>query len=329
MASKLFKDLRGVECDYGGKVNHQGDPIFIVDLVTLTIKTCIAKVIHELDYSKSMFIDYCEKGKYSNWTLYTKGVRNLPPSDWDIIIVNKNSSTSGLASTTLMGAIKFLNLHKSKGSFSSLLEGDSVYCFETRKKKIHEFKIESVKSNVTSAKTLGVHTLNFGENGSLRLRVSYYESKASMYSDDYFTYIARSSRVCGVTYFFVKKEDAEALLNKKIKEEEKKNQLQQIGTDTKLNDAKGNRLHIGDSVAYVNGVGTHISLSTAKVIKATKAYITVLDEDKREENIRYEKEALDNWVKGGNKPYELNFTHYGEYTVTTNKILLLKKYNKK
>jgi uncharacterized Zn ribbon protein len=329
MTSKLFRDLREVEYDCDGKVNHQGDPIFIVDLVTLTIKTCIAKVIHELDYSKFMLIDYCEKGKYSNWTLYTKGVRNLPPSDWHSIIVNKNSSTSSLASTTLMGAMKILNLHKSKGSFSSLLDGDSVYCFETRKKKIHEFKIESVKSSVTCGKSLGVHTLNFGENGSLRLRGSYYESKASMYSDDYFTYISHNHHIYGVTYFFVKKEDAEALLNKKIKEEEKKNQLQQIGTDTKLNDAKGNRLHIGDSVAYVNGVGTHISLSTAKVIKATKAYITVLDEDKREENIRHAKEALDNWVKNGNKPYELNFTYYGVYTITTNKILLLNKYNQK
>lgn len=324
MASKLFRDLRDTEIYHTGKVAYQGDPIFVVDFVTLTIKNCIVKIAHDYGFSKFMTIYCCEKGKYVNWS----PAISKAPSDWICLEVNKNSSTSSFASTTLKGAMAILDLYKSKSSFASLKSGDSIYCVDTRNDKIHQITITDVTKRLNATKKSFVYTLGFGED-YLRLRTAYYESKASTYSDAYCSYHLRDYNIYGIPYFFVKKEDAEAFLDKKRKEKEKKNQLQQIGTDTKLNDAKGNRLHIGDSVAYVNGVGTHISLSTAKIIKATKAYITVLDEGKREEKIRYAKEALDKWVKEGNKPYELDFTYCGVYTVTNNKILLLKKYNQK
>lgn len=324
MASKLFKDLRDTEINFIGNVTHQGDPIFVVDFVTLTIKNCIVKVTQDHDFSKFMTIYCCEKGKWSNWSPVISKV----PSDWICLAVNKNSSTSSFASTTLKGAMAILDLYKSKSSFASLKSGDSIYCVDTRNDKIHEITITAVTKRLDDTNKSFVNSLHFGDD-YLRLSTAYYERKASQYSDDYCSHHLRGYNIYGIPYFFVKKEDAEAFLDKKLKEKEKKNQLQQIGTDTKLNDAKGNRLHIGDSVAYVNGIGRRISLSTAKVIKATKAYITVLDEGKREENIRHSKEALDKWVKEGNKPYELNFTYYGVYTVTNNKLLLLKKFNQK
>ena len=326
MPSKLFKDLRDTESNHLGKAVYQGDPIFVVDFKTLTIKTCIVKVANDYDYSKFMSIQCCEKGKYSNWSPCTK-----QPKDWINLFVNKNSSISGVASTTLKGAMKILDLYNSKGSFASLEVGDNVYCVNTRTNKLYELEIESIEGNKCgsyySQKKSEIYTLRFTKIGYLSLRSGYYEGKASMYSDDYFG--CHLDGCAGVNYFFVKKEEAERFLNNRIKQEEKKNKLPPIGTDTNLNDAKGNRLHIGDSVTYVNGTSTRISLSTAKVIKATKAYITVLDEEKREKDIQWSKEKLDNWVKAGHKPYTLDFTYYGIYTVTTNKILLLKKYNKK
>jgi hypothetical protein len=327
MASKLFKDLRDTELNHEGKAVYQGDPIFIVDFKTLTIKTCIAKTATVYDYSKFMAIQCCEKGKYSNWSPF----KEKTPSDWINLFVNKNSSTSSYASTTLKGAMKILDLYNSKGSFASLEVGDKVYYVNTIKNELRELNIESLEGSkyrpyYTQNKS-EIYRLRFGGKNYLQLGAAYYEGKASINSDNYFVFYLDDC--CGNVYFFVKKEEAEAFLNKRIKQQEKANELPPIGTDTNLNDAKGNRLHIGDSVAYVNGVGTHISLSTAKIIKATKVYITVLDEGKREENIRYAKEALDNWVKEGHKPYELDFTYYGVYTVTTNKVLLLKKYNKK
>lgn len=328
MASKLFKDLRDTELNHEGKAVYQGDPIFIVDFKTLTIKTCIVKTATDYDYSKFMAIQCCEKGKYSNWSPF----KEKTPSDWINLFVNKNSSTSSYASTTLKGAMKILDLYNSKGSFASLEVGDKVYYVNTRKNELHELNIESLEGSKCRSyynqNKSEIYRLRFGGNNYLQLRTAYYEGKASVNSDSHFG--VHLDDCYGSVYFFVKKEEAEAFLNKRIKQQEKTNELPPIGIDTNLNDAKGNRLHIGDSVVYVNGVGgTHISLSTAKIIKATKAYITVLDEGKREENIRYAKEALDKWVKRGNKPYELDFTYYGVYTVTTNKVLLLKKYNKK
>ena len=38
MPSKLFKDLRDTEYNHLGKAVYQGDPIFVVDFKTLTIK---------------------------------------------------------------------------------------------------------------------------------------------------------------------------------------------------------------------------------------------------------------------------------------------------
>lgn len=324
MTNKLFKDLRDTEINFNGKVTYQGDPIFVVDFVTLTIKNCIVKVTQDHDISKFMTIYCCEKGKWSNWSPVISKV----PSDWICLAVNKNSSTSSFASTTLKGAIAILDLYKSKSSFASLKSGDSIYCVDTRNDKIHEITITDVTKRLDGTKKSFVNSLYFGDD-YLILSNAYYESKASQYSDNYCSHHLRGYNIYGIPYFFVKKEDAEAFLDKKLKEKEKKNQLQQIGTDTKLNDAKGNRLHIGDSVTYVNGIGTRISLSTAKVIKATKAYITVLDEDKREEQIRYAKEAYNQWIERGGKPYEQSFAYYGMYTLTTNKILLLKKYNQK
>ena len=62
MASKLFRDLRDTEINHTGKVAYQGDPIFVVDFVTLTIKNCIVKIAYDHDISKFMTIYCCEKG---------------------------------------------------------------------------------------------------------------------------------------------------------------------------------------------------------------------------------------------------------------------------
>jgi hypothetical protein len=341
MASKLFKDLRETEYQFDASKNphdryarenytvvYQGDPIFVVDLQSLTIKNYIVKCVNEHDGIKFMHIYCCEKGKYANWV---QQLGNKIPIDWIEIYANKNSSVSTLASTTLKGAMKILDLFKTKSNFASLGVGDCIYGVNRNKNKVVEHKIAKIENteirgNYERFKRF-IITLDNG--GKAYFRTSYYESKASIYCDGYYQYCPNGKWSIGNYTLFVKKEDAQSYLDKKVKNEEKAKELPQIGTDTNINDAKGNRLHVGDTVAYVNGTGTYINLSTAKVIDFTPKMIKVLDAERRKWLIESSKESLKRYVERGNEPYEVDYTYYGVYVITTPKILLLKKYNKK
>jgi hypothetical protein len=236
-----------------------------------------------------------------------------------------------LASTTLKGAMKILDLFKTKSNFASLGVGDCIYGVNRNKNEVVEHKIAKIENteirgNYERFKRF-IITLDNG--GKAYFRTSYYESKASIYCDGYYQYCPNGKWSIENYTLFVKKEDAQSYLDKKVKNEEKAKELPQIGTDTNINDAKGNRLHVGDTVAYVNGTGTYINLSTAKVIDFTPKMIKVLDAERRKWLIESSKASLKAYVERGNEPYEVDYTYYGVYVITTPKILLLKKYNKK
>jgi hypothetical protein len=340
MASKVFGDLKGVIVSPKGstslsnyinrysnvndfKINYLGDPIFIVDIENETIKTYLVKII-KWSYDDYLTLKCCEKGQHREYIPTSAEVGNYtkPFEDFIVVTVKGNKSSQGLVSTTLGGAIKILDVYKKKGCFAALNDGDCLYVVNKDKMALDTLKILRISYNVDS----GIYNFRCDDDTRIELKRSYYEYKVSTYNDEYFRFLKKGNWVSAYSYVvFVTKEEAESYLKEVIEKDKKKNTLPKKGTETKLNDSMGNPIHIGDTVAYINGSGFSIKISTAKVINNTKKMVVIFDAESKEALIQQREEYNQRRIKMGQKPYEYDTSKWGIKNIGTNKVLVIKK----
>ena len=326
MAKKTFKEIEGVCLHENGqignffyckcgkysdyKITHQGDPIFVVDVPSNAIKVYIVKC-QLLHFNGMVSLKCCEKGKQQNFKpTQDSFYSDMPFEGCVTFTVNAEKSKDGLIATTLEDAIKTLNSFKNKGCFASLRGGDKVYSVNRITKAIEELVISAVVP-------LRIDTFNFETTNGTRFSIkhSYYRDNASKFNDSAFGYYDIDKHWSQNFNVFVNKEKAEAFVRERNKIEEKKNKSLEKGIDTKLKDCEGKPIHVGDTVAYVNGSGPFFRLSVAKVINFTNKMIKIFDEKERKKYIEY----------NGLTSLEYDITNFGIKLIGTNKILVIKK----
>ena len=346
MATKTFGELSGVRvCRSDGfgmdvrclsprdnkrdyKVQHQGDPIFIVDYASRIIRTCVVKTITYVGCG--IYLMKCsEKGKNQDFIPTTNDFssNNLTPfKDCITVRVDTDSSAYANAATTLDGAIKLLNHYMDRGNFASLVKGDKIYDVNTYNEKITELIIE----HTVQLENRILPTVKFICNNKTEFVISkkLYDARVSAFSDFSFTFELNDYPCRSANHFvFISKKKAEEFLEKRKKAEEKKNVQKDNGTDTKLKDSKGNSLYIGDTVAYFNGAGSFLTISLGKIVNNSKKMLKIFDEDAKKSYIEHWEEINKSRIEKGLEPYELDYTDVGFKNVGTNKILKIKNYD--
>ena len=346
MASKTFGELCGVRiCNINNnteintsylctpdqrkdyKVTYQGDPIFIIDYTLGIIKACIVKTIRRTGFG-NLVIKCSEKGKNQHFIPIVEDFyasKNASFEGCITVEVNEKSSAYRNVATTLSEAIKLLNRYKNKGIFASLGKGDKIYDVNRHNNKITELTIEDIKK----FGSVSFPTFEIFCNGKTVIQISkkFYDEKASLFNDGSFAFSLKG-KWCGSYHFiFVSKKKAEAFLNERIKADKKKNVQKKNGTDTKLKDNKGNSLYIGDTVAYIDGTGSFLRISTAKIVNNSEKMVKIFDEEAKKSHIEYWERINKRRIEEGLEPFVLDYTDVGFKNVGTNKILKIKNYD--
>lgn len=329
MASKTFGELSGVRiCRSDGKVQHQGDPIFIVDYASRIIRTCVVKT--KAYVGCGIYLMKCsERGKNQDFIPTTNDFssNNLTPfKDCITVRVDTDSSAYANAATTLDGAIKLLNHYKNKGNFASLEKGDKIYDVNRYNNKITELTIEGIKK--LDGRLVPTFRITCSEKVEIHISKKFYDEKASIFGDSSFLFYLKGNWSRSSNHFvFVTKKKAEAFLNERIKADKKKNVQKKNGTDTKLKDNKGNSLYIGDTVAYIDGAGSFLTISLGKIVNNSKKMVKIFDEEAKKSHIEHWEGINKSRIEKGLEPYELDYTDVGFKNVGTNKILKIKNYD--
>lgn len=344
---KAFYDLKGVEIICVGeekplsylrtdnkkdvRITHLGDPIFIVDEKEHIIKSYVVKVVCST-LGGHMILKCSEKGKNKK---YIPTVNDFLPTHnlfKECLVIkipcrNTDAETYLNVSTTLTGAIKLLEMYKSKNTFASLTEGDKIYVVNRISNKIEELIISSIRENNEFFKADKKFTIECTNETRITMGFKYYEGKVSIYVDNFFSYYTANGKWRNTNYYFVfvNKKKAEAFLKEKLKSDENRNVLPKNGTDTKLKDNEGNPILIGDVVAYVNGNGGFIKISTGKVINSSPKMIKIFDEKEKKKYIERQELINKGRKERGLEPYKIDYTDVCIKNITTNKVLVIKR----
>lgn len=342
MENKTFGDLRGVlmrhidgqvGTSYIGnfadknkyKILFRGDPIFIVDIVNNVIKACVVKAASHGCGSKIVTLKCSENTKNRDFKPTVDDLSGRSKGSFDGCItvrVPNDASISVNASTTLKGAIKLLNAYKNKEIFASLEKGDKIYAVNRSTNEIEELVIEKIRETNGN----GIFKIDCIDKTRISMGFKYYEDKVSIYNDASFYYHSQGGWYSPSSYFvFVSKEKAQAFLKERLKADKKRNTQPKDGTDTKLKDSGGKPIHIGDTVAYVNGSGSYIKISIAKVINNSEKMVKIFDEDEKKAHIEFCEANNKHRIEMGLKPFKNDYTNSGIKSLTTNKVLVIKK----
>ena len=353
MAKKTFGELRGVQlevkdsngeiikktaqCKERGnnftyKLLYNGDPLFVVDPKTLTVRTCIVKYVRTRYYrSTTVTVGYCDK---------EKNVTYMPTSDdlsyygkenkeIEIITLPQSRSKYGIYATTLADALEILNKLKNKRTFYDLKVGDSVFIASRINNKVESYTIKEILKNNNNYIS-GTYTFVLDDKTTLEITLSKFDSKSSIYTDSSFRIRigGRWSDDCRYFAYTTEKEavtDLNSIIKKyeASKKREKKENPQ--GSEIKIKDSKQNTLHIGDKVAYVRNSGQSSCIGTGIITKETKLQIQVFDEEERI-SIRNRREANKKLYKWKN--YRIEFDEDGYHYVASNRLLLIEAYKK-
>ena len=345
MKNKTFGDLRGVlmrnidaqvSTSYIGnfadknkyKILFRGDPIFIVDIVNNVIKACVVKAASHGYGSKIVTLKCSENTKNRDFKPTVDDLSGRTKGSFDgciTIRVPNDASISGNASTTLKGAIKLLNAYKGKRNFASLESGDKIYAVNRSTNEIEELVIEKI---IKTNPPLGYEIFNIDCTDKTRISMSlkYYEDKVSIHNDASFYYRPQGGWHSTSSYFvFVSKEKAQAFLKERLKADKKRNAQPKDGTDTRLKDSGGKTIYIGDTVAYVNGSGSYLKLSVGKVINNSEKMVKIFDEEEKNAYIEFCEAENKRRNERGLEPLKHDYTNSGIKSLTTNKVLVIKK----
>jgi uncharacterized Zn ribbon protein len=360
MAKKTFGELKGIQLEIQDKNSgekttasfvsdnkeekgkssltysliYNGDPLFMVDTETMSIKNCVVKFIKGRYNSTVTTIGFCEKNKATSYIPTRSDVLYSGHSNKEIKMVSLPSSRSkhGVFATNLADALEILNRLKTKRTFSTTKVGDSVFLVSRESNSVKEIKVTRVD------KTIGYYDysfcnglkLDFDDRTYAYIGQSKFDTKTSTYSDMSFEIRVRG-RICDERKYFLytDKEEAEKALDSMIRKYEaaKKKEKKEtpLGSEIKLKDSKGNTLHIGDTVAYVRSCGQSSLIGTGVIIKETKVQIQVFDEEERESKRaeRRERQRRNNWDN-----YTIEYDDDGLHYLSTSKLLLVKQYKK-
>lgn len=342
---KAFYELKGVEIICVGeekpllyirtdnkkdvRITHLGDPIFIVDEKEHIIKSYVVKVVCST-LGGHMILKCYEKGKNKQYIPTATDflpTHNLPKEGLLIKIPYKNTDAETYlnVSTTLTRAIKLLEMYNSKNTFASLKEGDKIYVVNRKYNKIEELIISNIRENNEFFKSDKKFTIECTNKTRITMSFKYYEDKASIYVDKFFSCYTPNGKWHNTNYYFVfvNKEKAEAFLKEKLKSDKNRNVLPKNGTDTKLKDNEGNPILIGDVVAYVNGSGSFIKISTGKVINSSSKMIKIFDEKEKTKYIERQELINKRRKESGLEP--IDYADVGIKNITTNKVLVIKR----
>lgn len=361
MAKKTFDELKGVKVEIRDKdgnktienyisdnkeekgkssftysLLYNGDPLFMVDTETMSVKNCIVKFVKAQHYSNSTrtTIGFCEKNKATSFMPSKSDVYYSGNGDKEIKMVTLPSSRSnyGIFATNLADALNILNRLKTKRTFSTTKVGDSVFLVSRESNSVKEIKVTRID------KTRGYYDysfcnglkLDFDDRTYAYIGQSKFDTKTSTYSDMSFEIRVRG-RICDERKYFLytDKEEAEKALDSMIRKYEaaKKKEKKEtpLGSEIKLKDSKGNTLHIGDTVAYVCSCGQSSLIGTGVIIKETKVQVQVFDEEERETKREQRRE---NQRRYGWNNYTIEYDDDGYHFVPSGRLLLIETYKK-
>lgn len=354
MAKKTFGELKGIkleakdsngevvkvtECqekgkNYTYKLLYNGDPLFVVNPETLTVRTCIVKYVRIRYYRQTtLTVGYCDKNKNTNYIPTSDDLRFYAGKDKEIELVTLPQSRSkyGLYATTLADALTILNKIKESKTFADLKKGDKIFIASRISNTVESYRIRSIKySDNSSNKFTSGMVFSLEDNTTIEIGLSKYDTKASIYADSSFTIRIKGHWSDDNRYFvYTTEKEANEDLTSMIKKYEalKKRAKEKSpeGSEIKLKDSKQNTLHIGDKVAYVRNSGQASLLGTGVIIKETKAQIQVFDEDERisVRKQREENKKLYSWSN-----YKTEYDDDGYHFVTSGRLLLIEAYKK-
>ena len=302
---------------------YKGDPIFVVDMELGIIKAYVVKAISQRN--NGLQIKCCEKGKNQDLKPDVNFVYTDKKIDGYLsFTVPIDKSSYGLVSTTIEGAIKILSLYKNKGNFASLSAGDKIYAVNRDNYEIKELTVVKIEN---LNRLYEAYIIKCADGTDIVLSHKFYDDRASSYSDNAFSYHQKSGNWTHVSskFVFVNKKSAESFIKLKTNDDKKKDVQPKDGTSTNLTDNNGTPIKIGDTVAYVNGTGSTIKISTAKVINNTKCSIKIFDKRERQSYIDYLKAINKTRIDRGLEPYDVNNCGSAGYKlIATNKVLVIK-----
>lgn len=358
MAKKTFGELKGVlveiidsngevvetsklrerKGNFTYKLIYNGDPLFVVNPQTLSIRTCIVKYVRSRRYrSTTVTIGYCDKDKNTNFIPTHNDVewygKESQDAGIELASFPQNRSKYGLCATTLADALAILGKLKEELTFTKLNVGDSIYIANRITNKVESYRIKRIderQSGVIIGTTVVTFTLE--DNTTVEVGVSKYDTKTSTYLDS--TGFSLRMKGCWTEdsrYFaYTTEKEAVSDLNSMIRKYEvsKKKQEQETpqGSEIKIKDSKQNTLHIGDKVAYVRNSGQSSSIGVGIIVKETKLQVQVFDEEDRIRLRKQREERKKRYTWSSN--YQTEYEDDGYHYVPSTKMLLIETYKK-
>ena len=355
MAKKTFGELKGIqlevrdsngevvktaECkekgkDYTYKLLYNGDPLFVVDPETMTVRTCIVKYVRiRYHRSTTVTIGYCDKNKNTSYMptsddLHYYGGKN---KEIELVTLPQSRSKYGVYATTLADALSILNKLKDNKTFNTLKVGDNIYIASRTSNTVGSYRIKSIKNSTDSYNKLTSRMVFYLEdNTTIEMGLSKYDTKSSTYSDSSFELRMRGNWTDYYRYFVYTtekeaNEDLASMIKKYEASKKKVKEKSPEGSEIKLKDSKQNTLHIGDKVAYIRNSGQASLIGTGVIIKETKAQIQVFDIDERV-SIRKQREENKKRYTWHHE-YKTEYDDDGYHFVSSGRLLLIEAYKK-
>ena len=357
MAKKTFGELKGVQLrkytkdgelvgnvvyrdkendDFTYRMAYNGDPLFVVDVDSMTVRTCVVKFIKARLFSHSyVAIGYCDKSK--NTTLMpTKdevlGYKKL--DDIEIVQLPVSKSQCGIYAATLADALLILSRLREHNAFVFAKDGDNLFVTNRDSNTVEKLTIQRIIRfrNIDNPYNDKLRIV-FTDNSELQMRLSKYCSKTSIYADSEFSLRMKGRYTDDSRYFmYTTEKEAVSDLNSMIKryENAKKKAKKKFekGSEIKLKDSRQNVLHIGDTVAYVRNNDKTFLIGVGVIVKETKAQIQIFDEEEKEYVRELRRER--NKRYGGTRWVEIvEREDDGYHYVTSGKLLLIQEYKKR
>lgn len=359
MAKKTFGELKGVQLskynkdgelvgdvvcrdkendDFTYRIIYHGDPLFVVDVYSMTVRMCVVKFIQQRYYnSSSVTIGYCDKANNTK-LMPTKdellGYKRL--CDIETVQLPTSKSQCSIYATTLADALLTLNRLREHNAFMFAKKGDNLFVTNRDSNTVEKLTIQSIISlrNNENPYNDKIH-IELSDNSVVQMRLSKYCSKTSVYADYDFVLRMKGKYVDYSRYFVYTTEkeavsDLKSMIKRRANAKKKIKKEFEKGSEIKLKDSKQNVLHVGDTVAYVRNSGQASLMAVGVIVKETKAQIQIFDEE--------EKERVRELRKERNKRYTDNrYFHEekveqeddGYHYVTSGRLLLIQEFKKR